>query len=340
MKIFISAFIGFFVFALGWFPAETAATSIKSTDKVSDVLFKLGDKKPNHYLQMPSQKNVELGRRLFHDGFSLTRNGKRAKRLSKHFVCTSCHNVEKEQHDLSQNDAQKRLDYAVQNDLPFLQGSPMYGAVNRTTYYNGDYFKKYGELVYPARKDLREAIQLCAIECAQGRKLKKWELNAILAYLWSIGLKVDDLQLNPTELQQVTAGLTDKTKQTEAIALIKSKYMDHSPATFTKPPEDLSFGYGLKGVPNNGQKIYEKSCLHCHENGRYSFFKLDQSKDSFKYLYKHLDNHHHSSFYQVGRYGTPPKPGKKAYMPQYTKEKMSDQQMEDLRAYLKQKAGK
>jgi hypothetical protein len=30
--------------------------------------------------------------------------------------------------------------------------------------------------------------------------------------------------------------------------------------------------------------------------------------------------------------------GKKAYMPQYTQEKMSDQMMEDLRSYIEQRA--
>ena len=46
------------------------------------------------------------------------------------------------------------------------------------------------------------------------------------------------------------------------------------------------------------------------------------------------------SIYQVIRYGTPPKGGKEAYMPQYTAEKMSDQQMADLRAFIESEAHK
>lgn len=319
---------------MGWFQPSSESNLITPVDKVSDVLIKLGDDKPNHFMPYPEKEEIELGRRLFHEGFSKSRDGKRVRRLSNHFVCTSCHNVEKEQFDLSQNDSQKRLDYAVQNNLPFLQASPMYGAVNRVSFYNGDYYKKYGSLVDAARNDLREAIQLCAIECAQGRRLKNWEIEALLAYLWSIGLKVEDLNLNSEELAQVNTALTDSNKSMDAISLVKSKYMDHSPATFSKPPENYSVGYGLDGNPQNGQNIYELGCLHCHENGRYSFLKLDNTKDSYNYLSNHVDSYKHSSIYQVGRYGTPPHPGKKAYMPQFTQEKMTDQQMEDLRAYL------
>lgn len=340
MKLIISLFISFFVLFLGWFQTPNDVLKIKPQDKVTEVLRKLGDTPLKHVASAPSNKDIELGKRLFHDGFSLTRNGKRAKRLSKHFVCTSCHNVEKEFSNPLENDPQERLNYAAQNKLPFLQGSSMYGAINRTTYYNGDYYKKYGDLVYPARKDLKEAIQLCAIECAQGRRLKNWEINALLAYVWALGYRIEDLNLTKEELRTVDAALGDKGTATEAIALLKSKYLDHSPATFIKPPENLMDGYQLQGNADNGRNIYELSCLHCHEKGRYSFFKLDKTKDSAKYLYNNLDNHHHSSFYQVGRYGTPPKPGKKAYMPQYTEEKMSNQQMEDLRAYIKQSAGK
>ena len=279
-----------------------------------------------------------MGRQLFHEGFASRKSGKRVKRLSKHFVCTSCHNVEKEFNDLSQNNSQKRLDYAAQNQLPFLQGSPMYGVVNRTSFYNGDYYKKYGNLVDVARNNLRESIQLCAVECAQGRKLKDWEIEALLAYLWTLGLEIEDLNLQGEDLQLIENAMLDKNKSAEAISLIKSKYMDHSPATFTTPPSSFAEGYSLQGIPENGKKIYELGCLHCHKDGRYSFLNLDNSKYSFKYLHNHVDSYGHSSIYQVGRYGTPPRPGKKAYMPQYTQEKMTDQQMEDLRAYISQEA--
>ena len=336
MKFIIGTGITFFVLVMSWIQEPRDLVDLKTKDKLTEVLYKLGDDMPTYIKRFPSNKDIELGKRLFHDGFSLSRNGRRVKRLSKHFVCTSCHNVEKEFKTATENDPQKRLDFALVNKLPFLQGTTMYGAINRTTYYNGDYFKKYGDLVYPARKDLREAIQLCAIECAQGRRLKNWEIDALSAYIWSIGYTIEDLNLSKPEFIKVNDAIKNKELGPEAIALLKAKYLDHSPATFVKPPAEFKDGYGLVGDPDNGMNIYELSCLHCHEEGRYSFFKLDKSKHSYKYLYNNLDNYSHSSLYQVGRYGTPPKPGKKAYMPQYTAEKMSNQQMEDLSAYLRE----
>lgn len=338
MKIFITIFFSFFILGITLLPNPSSRKQLKANDKVSEILYKLGDETPNHFLRYPSQKEIDLGRQLFHEGFASRKSGKRVKRLSKHFVCTSCHNVEKEFNDLSQNNSQKRLDYAAQNQLPFLQGSPMYGVVNRTSFYNGDYYKKYGNLVDVARNNLRESIQLCAVECAQGRKLKDWEIEALLAYLWTLGLEIEDLNLQGEDLQLIENAMLDKNKSAEAISLIKSKYMDHSPATFTTPPSSFAEGYSLQGIPENGKKIYELGCLHCHKDGRYSFLNLDNSKYSFKYLHNHVDSYGHSSIYQVGRYGTPPRPGKKAYMPQYTQEKMTDQQMEDLRAYISQEA--
>jgi mono/diheme cytochrome c family protein len=336
VKLIIGTGITLIVLLMSWIQEPRDLVDLKAKDKVSEVLHKLGDKQVAHIKRFPSNKDIELGKRLFHDGFSLSRNGRRAKRLSKHFVCSSCHNVEKEFKVATENDPQKRLQYALYNDLPFLQGSTMYGAINRTTYYNGDYFKKYGDLVYPARKDLKEAVQLCAIECAQGRRLKNWEMDAILAYIWTLGYTIEDLNLTKPEFIKINNAINDKEMAPEAIALLKTKYLDHSPATFVKPPSDYEAGYELTGDPDNGMNIYELSCLHCHEKGRYSFFELDKSKDSYKYLHNKFDQYSHASVYQVGRYGTPPKPGKKAYMPQYTAEKMSNQQMEDLRAYLRE----
>jgi mono/diheme cytochrome c family protein len=55
-------------------------------------------------------------------------------------------------------------------------------------------------------------------------------------------------------------------------------------------------------------------------------------------MLKEARTYHPHSMYQVIRYGTPPKSGKRAYMPQYTSEKMSDQQVADLRAYIESRA--
>jgi hypothetical protein len=58
------------------------------------------------------------------------------------------------------------------------------------------------------------------------------------------------------------------------------------------------------------------------------------AKNTFRNLKNNLDNYHERSIYQVSRYGTSPAAGKKAYMPQYTIEKMSVQQLEDLKSFI------
>ena len=309
--------------------------AINGTDSVNELLAKLGEKDTRNVANS-SLKNVsvEAGRRMVLEGFSQDATGRRMAKLSNHFVCTSCHNIVKEHDDLTSIDPQERLDYAKEHNLPFVQGSPLYGLVNRATFYNGDYVKKYGNLALKAHDNIREAIQLCAVECAQGRRLRPWELESILNYLWTLELKVDDLNLSDNERQMVEDAINNGSNQSEAVALLKSKYRPDSPATFGRPPDDMDKGYEYEGDPNNGQAIYELGCQHCHENQRYSFFELDDSKLSFEYLQNHLKRHRRFSFYWVSRYGTKPKPGKKAYMPQYTEERMSKQQLEDLRAYI------
>jgi len=303
------------------------------------VLESLGEPAPNHIVNTSVEGySVEQGRVIVEDGFGSVK-GKKVKLQSKHFVCTSCHNITKEDPDLSKVDPQARLDYCAENGIPYLQGTTLYGAVNRSLFYNGDYEKKYGDLVDAARNNLREAIQLCAVECSQGRRLSSAEIESVLGYLWTIDLKLKDLNLTDAEFKLVQTHLKDNSKNhKEAIDLLKSKYRQDSPARFVAPPEDRKKGSGLTGDVANGKKFYETSCLHCHENERYSFFNLDNTKQSFCYLKGHFGKYSHASVYQVARWGTPPHPGKRAYMPQYTAEKMTDQQLEDLRAYIYSRA--
>ena len=238
-------------------------------------------------------------------------------------MCTSCHNIEREDPNLALVTPEARLQYTAQRGLPFLQATTLYGAVNRETYYNGDYEKKYEELVAPARNDIREAIQLCALECAQGRKLKDWELESILAYLWKIDLKVGDLNISDAEIESINDGLKRPALHNEVLKLLSGKYLKASEATFLTPPEDRKKGTGLAGNPENGKLIYENSCLHCHYQKRYSFMHLDKNKMSLSHLDAKADTYNRHSLYQVVRWGTYSKYGKRSYMPNYTKEKMS-----------------
>ncbi len=282
--------------------------------------------------------SAELGRELVLQG-RLSGGGQQ----SAHFKCTSCHNVVREDPVLTNMDPTARLAYAEENDLPFLPGTTLWGAVNRESYYNGDYEKKYGDLVKNARKDLRGAIQLCATECAQGKPLEDVEMESVVAYLHTIGLKLKDLDTDVPSLDRINRAIDRKDERRPGIiASLKANYLLASPATFLLPPKDRKTGYPVEAPPNpdNGQAIYQRACLHCHEQQRYSFFELGESVDHYNFMTKHFPRYTRYSTYQVSRYGTSPIPGKKAYMPHYTKERMSDLQVEELRAYLAEGAVK
>jgi mono/diheme cytochrome c family protein len=306
---------------------------------VNDVLKELGEDSILHQVNtLVPGVSARKGEEIVKNGFTDKPGFGKSRRVSKHFVCTSCHNIQQEDPDLRYADPQARLLYTNIKGLPFLQGSPLYGIVNRSKFYNQDYYKKYGLLVYKARNDIRESIQLCAVECSQGRKLKDWEVESILAFFWEIGLKLEDLELEEEDIELIEMALAGEAEKGQAIERIKSKYLDYSPAHFVNPPENRTVGNGLKGIPENGKMIYEQSCLHCHYQKRYSFFHLDNERPSFNLLNKHIKKYTKRSIYQVVRYGTPPLNLKKAYMPHYTMEKMDRQQIEDLRSYIELRA--
>ncbi len=323
-------------------PVETATAPLEDASYLEDILRSLGAARRADTSPRPGG-SLALGEQIVTKGI-----GHNGKRQSKHFVCISCHNVVPEDPNFLSYDPAARLEYAVEHDLPFLPGTTLYGAVNRKSYYNGDYDKKYGDLVKSARKDLRAAIQLCATECAQGRPLDNNEMESVLLYLQKIGLQLGDLQLTATEKKQVDTALTKATQQADsptgaqaaAIAMLTSKFAAASPATFVLPPENRNEGYPLdrKLQPAVGKEIYSRSCLHCHEKQQFAFFELAEEIYHYDFLLKHFPRYTRYSTYQVVRYGTSPIPGKKAYMPHYTAERMSHQQVEDLKAYLQQAA--
>lgn len=313
--------------------------SLDEDIRLFKLLESLGYDTPDHF---PNTElfgvSVARGEALVKDGFSTRPGGGTTRKQSKHFVCTSCHNLEREDPDLANPDPQRRLEYTLDKGIPFLQGTSLYGAVNRESFYNGDYYKKYGELVIPARNNIREAINLCAVECAQGRELADWELESILAYLWTIDLKLADLELNDSEKLIVDKAMKDRTLQDSALTIIQKHYRTDSPAHFGTAYESRLAVDSLVGNADNGQLIYENSCLHCHANRRYSYFLLDDASLTFKHLAKKAGGYTDHSVFQVARYGVFSKSGKHSYMPQYPMEKMSDQQLADLYAYIQMRA--
>ena len=303
-----------------------------------EVLRELGQPYPDHYIDSPSDEQIEMGKQLVYKG-QVDRPGLgKSKLISKFYYCTDCHNQVREDPEPAHPTPEKRLEYTVEHNLRFLQSTTFWGMVNRESWYNDDYILKYGSLVEKATESLAASTQLCAQECSQGRKLEQWELDAILSYYWSLQLKLSDLELSDEEWNSLKE-LTKNDKNDEAIALLKQNYMVKSGADFVDPPADKSKGYPFEGDREKGRLIYENSCQTCHRPYGPSSVILDESKLTFKKLRKNITASSKWSIYEIIRHGTYAQPGHRPYMPHYTAERMSDQQVEHLRAFIEWKAG-
>lgn len=311
-----------------------------STTRLSKVLTHLGDPKRLHAIGELDSNLVAKGKALLTKGRMEKANGELTSRQSKYYNCTHCHNLEQEDPDLSNPNPSDRLDYAIQNDLPFLQGTTLYGVVNRETYYNGDYQEKYGADAKVARDTLVNAIQLCATTCSQGRKLTDQEMEAVLHFLWSIELKLGDLDLSRNLLKKLNQAKHQKREHPNLIDSLKKHYVSGSPATFADALPEPKREMGEKGDPQIGEAIYKKSCRQCHKAGGPTRFTLDFSTLTFNQLTKHLDDYSEKSIYQMTRYGTSPKKGYRPYMPQYPLERLSRNQVEDLAAYIRKQSSR
>lgn len=314
--------------------------SLRDEESVLDLLMDLGDSVALKYASVSTEPEIiRRGTEIIEEGRTIGPDGHLSDYVSKFYNCTSCHNPVQEDPDLRVSDPEARLAYAEEKGLPFLQATTFYGILNRESWYNEDYYKKYGEWVYPANGDVREAIQLCARECAQGRPVLDWELEAIMAYYRSRAFRVADLGFSAQEKEELAQARTEGGHFPGLVSMIKSKYLTYSPATFGEPPTDLKKGYeGLRGNAERGEKVFTLGCQSCHRPEGVSEVVLDKSRFTFQKLKKNLLTYTNYSIYQIARHGTHPEPGHRPYMPHYTLERMSHQQLEDLRAYIEREA--
>ncbi len=308
---------------------------------VSEIRWRLGEPKPAHWVE-PDEDRIRQGREFVLQGWTTDDNGKRSKRASPGYLCTDCHQVEREEPDLRFADPETRLDYAIEQDMTFLPGTTMWGVVNRRSWFNEDYVKKYGSLVEPTNHSLREAVRLCAAECSQGRPLKDWELDAILAYLWTIQITLGDTELSAEDLDLLARAVDDPSLHDAALAALQEGYLQYAPAHTREAPADRALGYGLTGDPDRGGELFRRSCLSCHDKNETPVrgtAPFHDKKGSIKHLWGEREGSGKGSFYQSVTYGTRPYGVPIVYMPFFTKERMSDQQMDDLRAYFAQVIG-
>lgn len=302
---------------------------------VEEVLNMLDDEPLIHSIDQVDLAKAKVGQDLVFKGYTV-RDGKKSKRISTYFVCTDCHNTTREFDDISGESTEDRLHYAKENGLPFLPGSTLWGIYNRTTFYNDDYVKKYGDLVIDARDSLENAVQLCAKYCSSGRYIEDWELEAIMHYFKKNELHLSDLDLSDEDKFALLGGDLTQDQRESISKAIKGSYRQAYSATFMETMPRSERPYGKGGNAENGKLIYDKACMFCHENKRVTYLHLDDGKLSGLFLWRNRKNYTDQSIYQIVRHGTYSKVGRKQYMPHYTKEKMSDEQLNDLVAYIKQ----
>jgi len=302
---------------------------IPDNSRISLLFSEWTGEKPSHFVASIDEEKAKIGKDLVHQGWAV-KNGKKTKVISKYFVCTDCHNTVIEDETLINPTPEGRLRKSVAEDIPFLQGTTFYGITNRTSWYNEDYEKKYGSLVTNARDTLENAIQLCAKVCSSGRYLEDWELEAILHYYNTIDYKIADLQLTEKEISQL-----NQISIEEKESLLKSKFKPISSATFLEVQPLKNRKYGVSGNIENGKQIYKQSCLSCHGYEKdVAKLKLDTTEVSLKHFRKNLERNEMYSIYNIVRKGTTSDFAIKEYMPHYTAERMSEQQLEDLASYI------
>jgi mono/diheme cytochrome c family protein len=323
-------------FAMRW---NSNKIEISKSDRVDATLVLLGDTKPLHYIDKLDTSKIRMGRELVLSGRTVGPDGNKTKFQSNYFVCTDCHNVVQEDPNLKKPNPDDRLAYAIANKIPFLQGTTLHGVVNRQHWYNDDYAKKYGALVAPTRDTLVNAVQLCATTCSQGREFTDWELEAVMHYLTDIGYKMSDLDISDQELK-ATGEVVGRDDASDGIDMLKTKYAAISHATFLDPMSTEVRKLGSEGKVENGKLIYDNSCLHCHMDGGVTNFILADEKPDYQYLKNSMAGNTHGSIYYIARKGTYALNGYHPYMPNYTLERMSHQQLEDLAAFINQMAKK
>jgi cytochrome c len=324
---------------LGTQRADTGAWD--PSTPVADVLSALGVENPDHRPADLSPETIKKGKEIIFMGYTTGPDGKRSRIQSRYFQCTSCHLTEKEDPDLRVSDPDARLKFVLSKGMPFLQGTTLYGTSNKVSWYNGDYERKYGDWIKPARHSLKGAIDLCSTVCSQGRSLDEWEMNAVLAYFWSISLKLGDLDLSKADWQRLAE--VQKTGQKDAATAdwLRSYYRQGSPATFLEAPENKKEGYAdvQKGNPKVGKDLYVNACMSCHgAQGSSKYLKIDTGDLSLGMFRRNFQSDGYLSIYEIIRHGTHAVTGHRPYMPNYTAERMSNQQVEDLRAFIEQGA--
>lgn len=341
-SLFLLSLLALSQLAVNSVPEHAPSLEITKNTMVWKVMTSLGKVNVN-VLDKEKLFSKHKGEQLVTRGYTSSFKGNKTALTSRKLFCVACHTVEKEHPNANNVSPQSRLEHGDSMSIPFLPGAPFYGLVNRIAFFNNDYQEIFTSknriAVQVGHRDIRKAIQACNTLYAKGRTLDSWEIESILAYLWTLELKVGDLNIPDTIITTIEKAINTNKDNARAVNLMRRYYKEVYAASLVLP---LPIGERnlISPVLNdfaNGKKVYRQSCLHCHAGKRFSNFRLDASQKTFKFLKKHFDAPTRYSIYDAVRY-SPGSKGNKTTPPHYTAERMSNQQLQDLRFYITQKA--
>jgi len=288
--------------------------------------------------------------------------------VSKYFTCVRCHNAEREDPVLPVQDPEARFASIERTGkkIFLLQGATLWGAVNRTTFYAGDYSKYHDLCVLQGEElaswlpcgpvfgfcmpgcrtmdpdSLVDATQVCSSYCSVGRYLKAWELVALLAFFWDQEITLADLDLTPQTRAEVLAVLTapdPEPREAERLReVLAGAFSNKADNTFRglpklagdsapgRPVVEYADGEKFAGDFRRGANLWKLSCGYCHEPGERPLTREKAGRFS-----KDAQEFHT----MIGK-GT--RHRFRRYMPNYTLERLSRGQSADILAFLEQYA--
>lgn len=269
-----------------------------------------------------------------------------SKPLSEHYRCIDCHNLRPEDPIAGLQDPQARAEWiasqtpgANETRLFLAPGTTLWGAVNRDSFYNDSYEIYHGLLTSGLRTmnptSLEDATQVCCKYCSVGRFAKNWEIASLLTYFWDLEVRLSDLGLPPSVEREVLNVLAEPEKSepedvTRMRRFLQRHYLTRAGDTAIPPPsfdEDGNLGpypdkLMFEGDPKIGAQLFGMACAQCHGAGKvYEVTGADLVADLPR-------------FFDVLAHGT--EQAKQPYMPMFTSQRLSRQQIADIQAYLEE----
>lgn len=264
--------------------------------------------------------------------------------LSEHYRCIDCHNNQREDLHLTQQDPEIRA-WMIANakqdptarPLILAPGTTVWGAVNRESFYNDSYAVYHfllapdGEEMDPT--DLEDATQVCCKYCSVGRFAEPWEINALLTYFWDLEVTLADLSL-PTSVENAVLNVlsnpqsADPQEVASMREFVSRQYLKHAKDMYTPVPAEIGEdhvvtypdGLAYQGDAEIGKRLYAVACDHCHGPD-----KVCESSGAD--LVADLEYFHGILSKGTAHDDQP-------YMPMFPSSRLSRQQIVDIQAYL------